>query len=167
MLKTFYTFSLLLVFSSVKSQTQKVDVYFFLLEECLICQDYMPKIKELAVLYKEVGDFHIVFPHEVSRDSSIKDFLISYGLNLPYRIDYHQQFAKKFGITITPEVAVVSKLDERLIYRGRIDNQFVEIGKRRRVPTTDDLNLVLKNASKTITIYPFTKAVGCLINFDN
>jgi hypothetical protein len=144
---------------------QKLDVYVFVLEECLITQDYMPKIKELALNHRDVANFTLVFPHLVSSDSTIATFLQKYQVNLPVIKDRDKKLTFKYGITVTPEVVIVSSKGD-LMYRGRIDDQFYAIGRRRRVLSSDDLNDILNLPHKTIVKYEFTTSIGCLINLN-
>jgi hypothetical protein len=52
-----------------------------------------------------------------------------------------------------------------LVYSGRIDNWAYELGKKRTVITSHDLENVLQNLSAGKEVKPFqTKAVGCFIN---
>ncbi|MCX6596884.1 MAG: hypothetical protein NTV70_11020 [Acidobacteria bacterium] len=71
--------------------------------------------------------------------------------------------ARKYGITMTPEVAVVDA-QGRLFYRGRIDDQYVDYGKTRLAPTRRDLRIALDElaAGKRASL-PRTKAFGCAL----
>ena len=73
---------------------------------------------------------------------------------------------KLTGVRVTPEVAVFipDGSQPKMVYRGRIDDKYVELGKERPQPTTHDLERVLKIIAegkplKTET----TRAVGCFI----
>jgi hypothetical protein len=63
---------------------------------------------------------------------------------------------------ITPEAAVFVR--NRLVYHGRIDDRYVDIGKARPQPLHRDLNEVLSAivAGKSVPIRD-TKAIGCAI----
>ncbi len=71
--------------------------------------------------------------------------------------------ARKYGVTMTPEVAVVDA-QGRLFYRGRIDDQYVDYGKTRPAPTRRDLRIALDelSAGKRASV-PRTKAFGCAL----
>ncbi|HUQ87649.1 MAG TPA: hypothetical protein VM096_08830, partial [Vicinamibacterales bacterium] len=66
------------------------------------------------------------------------------------------------GVTVTPEVAVMR--GSTLVYRGRIDDRYVELGRERPKPTRHDLEEALNAAiaGKTIAIRQ-TRAVGCIL----
>jgi hypothetical protein len=70
--------------------------------------------------------------------------------------------AKFTGATVTPEAAVV--VNEKVVYHGRIDDRYVELGVERPSPTTHDLAdaLIAVLAGKPVA-RPNTPAVGCFI----
>ena len=70
------------------------------------------------------------------------------------------------GATVTPEVAVWDHRTNRLIYRGRIDDSYVRVGKRKFHPKSHDLKNIIdlwliKQTPDTLVQ---TQAVGCFIN---
>jgi hypothetical protein len=77
--------------------------------------------------------------------------------------DGDQKLLKITGATITPEVAVMK--GDRLLYRGRIDNRYVELGTERPRPTTHDLEdaIAAVIAGKPVAMKS-TQAVGCILS---
>jgi len=150
---------------AVSSPHDSITVYVFLLEDCIISQNYTDLLNRLAVEYKDkkVG-FLGLFPSSFSRDSTIKAFSAKYHIAFPLKTDHYQTMTKKLGVTITPEVAVFDQVNNVLLYRGRINNQYERVGKRRSVPSTSELEDVLKSwaNNKPLAFYE-TKAVGCFI----
>jgi hypothetical protein len=69
-------------------------------------------------------------------------------------------------VTITPEAAVYisGAGTPRLVYRGRIDDRFVDFGLARPQPSKHDLQEVLDAlvAGRAVTPHT-TPAVGCVI----
>jgi hypothetical protein len=66
------------------------------------------------------------------------------------------------GATITPEAVVVA--NGKVVYRGRIDDRYVEIGVERAAPTTHDLaDALTATLAGTPIARPITQAVGCFI----
>jgi len=52
----------------------------------------------------------------------------------------------------------------RMVYRGRIDDRYVDFGRSRPAPTTRDLRAVLQALAAGSTLTPrTTPAVGCFI----
>ena len=66
-------------------------------------------------------------------------------------------------VTVTPEAAVFLP-DGRELYRGRIDDRYVDFGKERPTPTTRDLDEVLVSVlgGKPVAS-SVTRAIGCYI----
>jgi hypothetical protein len=71
------------------------------------------------------------------------------------------------GVRVTPEVAVFVPYTSgaRMVYRGRIDDKYVDLGKERPQPTTHDLERVLMAIVEGKHVAPtMTRAVGCFIS---
>jgi hypothetical protein len=86
-----------------------------------------------------------------------------YGLTLPVLLDSKHQLVAATGATRTPEVAVLLK-DGSLAYRGRIDDRYPGLGKKRQAPTQRDLRDALTSilADEPLRVSR-TAAVGCSI----
>ena len=169
-------FTLIPLFSSFNHQsgtpvlTNSVDsltVYVFLHDECVISQYYTPQLTEYYNQYKsqKVG-FVGYFPNPSLKPYHIKTFAQNFKLAFPLQQDYRKDWTKKFGITVTPEVAVWDHRTDLLIYRGRIDDSYVRVGKRKMHVKSKDLKNVIDawisgQASSTLVETP---AIGCFIN---
>jgi hypothetical protein len=86
-----------------------------------------------------------------------------YLIDWPFVRDPGFAMVKQTGVTVAPEAAV---LDERnqVLYRGRIDDRFVDFGKERPSPSRHDLEDALAAivAGKPAPIAQ-TRAVGCFL----
>jgi len=148
--------------------TDSLTVYVFLLDECVISQFYTLQLTAFYEKYhsQKVG-FIGYFPNFSSKPQQIEDFAKKYHLTFPLKQDYYKEWTKKFGVTVTPEVAVWDHRSDRLFYRGRVDDSYVRVGKRRLHPQHEDLKDVIESwLSGNIppdTIE--TQAIGCFINF--
>lgn len=167
MMKYFYIFTLLLTFNSTKASGVKdsITIYYFLLEDCKICQYYTDTFEEL---YNEYDDDHTsfigLFPNRFSSEENIALFKKKYNIPFPLKREYFQTKTKEFGVTVTPEVVVFNETENEIVYRGRIDNSYVSLGKRRRVVTSEELKSVLTGIrTKGDSKYENTDAVGCFI----
>lgn len=148
------------------SNKMKAYVILFLSPECPLCQSYSLTIKQLHDKFKSQGiDFVAIVPGTEYSLLKIVEYRNGYGLkNIPFFIDPNYAFSKQTKATITPEVFVLNANNE-LVYSGRIDNWAYELGKKRTVITSHDLENVLQNLSLGKTVQPYqTKAVGCFIN---
>ena len=145
-----------------------VTVYLFLLDDCVICQSYTPKLRQLHQEYGSEIPFIGIFPNFSSKPEGIEVFTEKYEIPFETRTDYWKDLTRKFQVEVTPEVVVYHHSSETIIYKGRIDNEFFSLGKRRRVVTTDELREVLSAVkSGNLNPFPFTEAIGCFINFND
>jgi hypothetical protein len=68
---------------------------------------------------------------------------------------------KATGVTITPEAAILTP-EGKIAYRGRIDDRYVELGKRRIAPTRRDVREALTALLAGQPVKgPRTRAIGC------
>ena len=147
------------------SSRDSVSLYIFLLDDCVICQSYTPKINDLHKVYGSEVEFIGVFPNFSSKPEKIDAFKDKYGLNFELQTDYWKTLVKKLDVSVTPEVVLYNHNRNIVLYKGRIDDEFVALGKRRRVITAHDLEIALQNLSSGLTgPFQFTEAVGCFIN---
>jgi hypothetical protein len=66
------------------------------------------------------------------------------------------------GATVTPEAAVYA--GGRIVYRGRIDDRYVDLGRERLEPTVHDLaDALAAVVSGKPVPNPVTQPVGCFI----
>lgn len=119
--------------------------------------------------HEDYGPQGILFegcvPNALATEASIARYIETYQLPFPVRPDALLEEARARGVTTVPEVLVYDK-DERLVYRGRIDDTFAGIGKRRPVARTHDLADTLKALVDGKKLDPrTTEAVGCKLTF--
>lgn len=148
-------------FSQVSSD--KYQVYFFLLEDCMITQAYTDKLQEIH--HKFACDsirFSGYFPNPVSTDSAMLAFVEKHQIPFPCTRDGAYDTAKSFGVTVTPEVVLYNETRDSVYYQGRIDNLYERVGQRRQVVTSHELEAALYciQHNKPVPI-PRTTAVGC------
>src|SRR6187549_204885 len=130
---------------SITSLADSLTVYIFLHDDCLISQFYTLELSRLYDAYhsKKVG-FVGYFPNATSTAEQIETFGTNYKLTFPLLPDYTQDVTRKFGVTVTPEVAVWDHRSDQLIYRGRIDDSYVRVGKRKTHPQSRDLEEIIE-----------------------
>lgn len=159
---------LLLPFSKegiVVPETASLTVYIFIHESCRISQYYTLTLKELHQTYgNENIQFKGVFPNQSTKEADMLAFQEKYNLDFPMVFDKDQVLTQQLGATITPEVIVVNTQSQEIIYKGRIDNAYFRVGKRRQVTTSQELKEVLK-ANKTGKLLGIKAqpAIGCFI----
>ncbi len=161
-MKRVLSFSVFLFFFlSLSAQSPPtVRVAVFIAPTCPICQQYTPTLSQLQADFPSV-DWQAYVPGPVSR-RAIRQFRQHYDFALPVSRDKSGQQVAANGVQITPEVVVWK--GEEMVYRGRIDNGWVELGKRRGVVTEHDLRVVLEELGNGKTpAFRETEAVGCMI----
>jgi hypothetical protein len=148
----------------LKNEDTKATVLVFILPDCPICNTYMPELNRLHETFASRGvDLLLVHVDSEVTAERAKSHAAEYQIEIPVALDPGHSWVKKAGATITPEVAVFSSSGD-LLYRGRINNQYAGLGKRRANVTSHDLADALEAvlAGKSV-LEPRTEAVGCLI----
>ncbi|HEY7152841.1 MAG TPA: redoxin family protein [Gemmataceae bacterium] len=142
----------------------KASVLFFLTPDCPISNSYAPEINAIVRENAEKPlHFHIVYADPDVKVEEARKHAAAFGYRCPVLLDPEHRLVAATGVTTTPEVAVVTA-DRQVVYRGRIDDLYPEIGVKRRAPTRRDLRDALKAvlAGKPVPTAR-TKAVGCSI----
>lgn len=138
-------------------------VLVFTTTDCPISNRYAPEIQRLTG--KFAGKVRVVLVYPVPSDSEpvVRAHMKKFGYANEWRHDPGQKLVKQTGVTVTPEVAVLSA-DQRLLYRGRIDDRYIDFGKDRPEPTVRDLERALDAivAGKPVPVAA-TRAIGCFI----
>ena len=150
----------------IDSSKDGITVYVFLHESCLISQYYTLPLRKLHQEYCNKNiQFVGLFPNLSSKTDKIRSFKKKYKIPFELKTDFYHTKTDKFGATITPEVVVYNETKQQIIYKGRIDDSYARVGKRKRVTATSDLKNVLEAIVNDKSILVFeTKAVGCFIS---
>lgn len=145
---------------------QPYDLYIIIAEECPIC-NYMGKsLSELPEQYKDLANFHLVFPLKISNYKTINLFKKKYNL-ISYEsiLDKDQSLTKRLGATVTPE-AVITNKEGKIIYRGRVNDSFSSPGKINHTSRSNDLKNILDDLQQSQKINSnWNEAIGCFITF--
>jgi peroxiredoxin len=148
--------------------SDSLSVYIFLEDECLISQYYT---NELSRLYQEYGKGHVgfigYFPSSTTGTEEIAAFADKFKLDFALLPDHDFTWTKRFEITVTPEVAVLDHRTDRMIYKGRIDDSYVRVGKRKLHSQKHDLEDIIKawQLNQVPSSLVQTEAIGCFITF--
>ena len=118
-----------------------------------ICKDYEAK---------KIATFIVHADPDVTV-AAAKKHAKEYGYACPVLLDPTHLLVKAAGVKMAPEVAVIGA-DRKVLYRGRIDDLYVDYGKRRPAPTTRDLrdalDAILQGKAVAATT---TKVIGCYL----
>jgi hypothetical protein len=149
---------------SFPAKGDKATVLIFVSSDCPISNRYAPDIRKLYDEFTPQGvRFWLVYPNVMDDDAAIEKHVKDYGHPAVALADRDHYLVKLAGATVTPEAAVFDG-QLRLLYRGRIDDRFVELGRERPAATRQDLKaaLVAMLAGKQVP-EARTQAVGCFI----
>jgi hypothetical protein len=142
---------------------EPIRVLVFTTTDCPISNRYTPEIKRLAAKFDSQAKFVLVYPAPTDSPELILEHKKKFGYALESIRDTSQALVKKTGVTVTPEVAVMA--GDRMLYRGRIDDRYVELGRERPKPTQHDLEAALTAiiAGKPVAVRQ-TRAIGCILS---
>ena len=141
-----------------------LTVLIFVSIDCPVSNRYAPDIKRMYDDFSSRGvRFQLVYPNPLDSDEAIKGHLRDYGFPPIATRDRDHALVKKAGATITPEAAVFDERG-RLVYLGRLDDRFVELGRERPAATRHDLRNAITALVAGKPVSPSrTQAVGCFI----
>lgn len=131
--------------------------------ECPLAKLYVSRLVDLQAQFAESGVvFLVVNPNVQDSLEMMAAYARRHQLELPFLKDPAQQLADALGATRTPEVCLLDA-QRRLVYRGRIDDQY-GIGYAREAANKTELVDALRAtlAGEPIAV-PLTQAEGCLI----
>jgi peroxiredoxin len=138
------------------------SVLFFYWHDCPICNGYAPEINRICASRTNFT-FYIVQVDPDLTPEAAKKHARDYDLRAPVLLDPQHRLVGLAKATVTPEAVVVGR-DGQVRYRGRIDDLYPALGKRRAAATQHDLCAALDavTAGKPVKKKE-TKALGCLI----
>jgi len=144
---------------------QKAVVLIFLMSDCPIANAFAPEINRITADYaKRPLSVRLVYVEPDLAPEAARKHAREFGFTATALLDPSHALVKHTGATVTPE-AVVLAPGGRVLYRGRIDDRFADLGQRRQRPTTRDLRDALDAVltGKPVAT-PFPKAIGCFIS---
>ena len=146
------------------AKDRRGTVLLFITNDCPISNGYAPEIHRLCEAYMKRGvAFYLVYSDSSVGAAEAKKHYAEYGYNCIALLDPRHELARRAGATITPEAAVFVGGGER-VYLGRINDLYVDFGKARFQPTTNDLRDVLEQVASGLPVTPrTTTAIGCNI----
>lgn len=140
------------------------SVVIFTRSDCPISNRYAPTVKKLCETYapRDV-QFYLAYVDPKATPDHIRQHMSEFAYPCTGLRDPKHLLVSATGATVTPEAAVFNAKEE-LVYRGRIDDMYVDYGKAREAATTHELADAIDAtlAGKPVA-EPFTKAVGCPI----
>jgi hypothetical protein len=149
---------------AVSRPDQIASVLIFITVDCPIANGYAPELNRIVREYNGSGvRFYFVHVDPTIKLAQARMHANEYGFAAPVLLDLDHALVKAVGATRTPEAAVLGRHSE-IVYRGRIDDRYVDFGKKRTNPSQRDLRDVLDAilAGRAVPVAR-TKAIGCFI----
>jgi thiol-disulfide isomerase/thioredoxin len=144
---------------------KKAYVLVFTNTSCPVAQRYLPVLQAMEKEYRG-KDVQFVAVNSAEEDTLIATatHAVKFEVEFPVVKDFDAAVARAVGVTRTPE-AVVLDSEKRLVYRGRIDDQFRLRGVRKDA-TAHELKDAIESvlAGKPVKT-PETEVDGCAITF--
>ena len=144
-------------------------VLIFAASDCPICNRYVPEIAHLDREYSSRGvRVWWIFPNPEDTASVVARHNREFDIDGRTLLDPQQTLVHFAHITVTPEAAIFRVDDAGMhqIYRGRIDDRYVAIGRERPQPSHHDLESALVAALADQPIpQPAGPPVGCSVVF--
>lgn len=142
----------------------QLDLLFFISPDCPISNRYAPEIQRICSEYGSRGvSCYAIYPDADA--GAIKRHRQEYGFKpaIPALSDSDHSIVRSVGPRVTPEAAVYSSAGR--VYKGRIDDLYIDVGRARRAPTRHDLRLAIDDAlAGKSPGAAQTDAVGCAIS---
>jgi len=141
-------------------------VFLFTSTDCPISNRYAPEVRRLAEKFaRQAVLFRLVYPNPMDKRDAIVEHMKAFGyagVSEALRDPKHT-LVKHTGVTVTPETAVYA--GGRIVYHGRIDDRYVDLGLERPAATVHDLADVLAAVLEGRAVAcAATQAVGCYIS---
>lgn len=149
------------------SADTKAVVLVFTNVDCPIANYYQPELRRLHQKYAPRGvRFFQVHSDPAVTPQMAREHVRQYRIPMPVVMDPKQRLARAVQAKVTPEAFVIDR-QGRVVYRGRIDDTYVDYGRKRPRPRHRDLAEALDAllGGKPVPRRQ-TQAVGCLIVYD-
>jgi len=146
------------------SPAAKAVVLLFISTECPYSNRSAPEIRRLHEAFEAKGvRFWLVYPNPAETPAIIHAHVKAFGYPDIAVRDVRHELVKMAHPTVTPEAAVFNA-QGLLVYRGRIDDRFIELGRERPAATKHDLEDALVRTLEGKPVMPATtQAFGCFI----
>jgi len=141
--------------------TNAGSVLIFYWHDCPICNSYAPEINRLSTHYTNFA-FYIVQVDPDLKPDAARVHARQYSLRPPVLLDGRHRLVRLAKASVAPEAVVFGK-DGNVAYRGRIDNLYASLNKRRAEATEHDLRDALDAIAAGRPVRSQPPAEGCAI----
>ena len=138
-------------------------VLVFLASHCPISTRYLPVLANIRARFAGRGvAFDAVYPDGDELVDEVRAHARDLGSGYLALRDPRHAIAERIGATVTPEAAVLGPRGE-LLYRGRIDDLYVDFGRSRPAAEHNDLQDAIETVLVGRTPAPGAPPIGCAI----
>jgi len=113
---------------SAHQKEKKLVVHLFFSFECPLCRKYIPIIEDIQKQYEGLIEFNVVVPEKLCYQADDNNNQKLLGRSITVVKDAHSLMKKQYNAKATPEV-ILTDSNDNIIYRGKIDDRAVDIGK--------------------------------------
>ena len=139
-------------------------VLLFVATDCPNSNTYAPVLARLYREYSPRGvQFLGIYSDPADSTADVEKHDADYKIPYAALLDPNHTLALTTGARSTPEAVILSPSGD-VLYRGRVDDRFVDFGKTRFRPTREDLREALDQVLSGQPVKdPVTKVLGCAI----
>jgi len=140
----------------------RARVFIFVRTDCPISNRYAPELRRIYQQFEAQSvEFWLVYPDPSETVAGISKHVAEYGFpGNPIRDPHHELVERAHAVT-APEAAVFDS-EGKLVYHGRIDDLWADVGAARPAARTHDLEEAISAVlAGTPVRRPETHAVGC------
>ena len=149
---------------AVGQPNAKAMLLLFTSHTCPIANAYVPRINRVHQEYSQRGiQIFVVQVDPGVELEQLRTHAEQYELQPPVIHDLDHTLVDRASATVTPQAVLFDRLGN-IVYSGRIDDQYVDFGVKRREPSIHDLVNALDAFLEGEEVTPkTTQAVGCYI----
>jgi len=137
---------------------EKLVALVFLAADCPISQKYVRTLNGLAERFPQVAFIGVFTRWDDA--AAMRQFQSEFQPRFPLWRDAKMRLVRRLRATVTPEVFFLK--ENRVLYRGAVDNWFVALGRYRPTPTEHYLDAVIRAVLEGRAVaVARTEAVGC------
>ena len=149
--------------SSDELRQFQATVLLFVATDCPNSNTYSPLFARLYREYSPRVQFLGIYSDPADNRAAVEKHDSEYQIPYPALLDPNHTLALATGARSTPEATILSPTGE-VLYRGRVDDRFVDYGKTRFRPSHQDLREALDEVLSGQPVKnPVTKVLGCAI----
>jgi hypothetical protein len=122
-------------------------VLFFAASDCPISNRYVPEIQRLTKQFEPLGvRVWFVYPNPSDNAKTVRAHDAEFAIDANTALDTNQSLVQMAHVTVTPEAAVFVPQGGQLreVYRGRIDDRYINLGTERPQATRHDLEEAIR-----------------------